>query len=35
LAARELLCSRFSTQRALNRWIAVLDEVGASGTPRR
>jgi glycosyltransferase involved in cell wall biosynthesis len=35
LAARELLCARFSTQRALERWIALLDEVGAAGTPRR
>jgi colanic acid biosynthesis glycosyl transferase WcaI len=35
LAARELLCSRFSTQRALKSWIALLDEVGAAGTPRR
>jgi len=35
LAARDLLCSRFSTQRALERWTALLDEVGAAGAPRR
>jgi colanic acid biosynthesis glycosyl transferase WcaI len=29
LAARDLLCSRFSTRRALSRWIEVLDEIGA------
>jgi glycosyltransferase involved in cell wall biosynthesis len=29
-AARDLLCSRYSAERAINRWIAVLDEVGSS-----
>jgi colanic acid biosynthesis glycosyl transferase WcaI len=30
LAARELLCSRFSTRHAIKRWIATLEEVGAA-----
>jgi colanic acid biosynthesis glycosyl transferase WcaI len=34
-AARELLCSSFSTQRAVSRWIAVLDEVRGAHTERR
>ena len=34
-AARELLCSRFSTQRAVSRWIALLEEAGAALTERR
>jgi colanic acid biosynthesis glycosyl transferase WcaI len=29
-AARELLCSNFSAQRAIDRWISLLDEVGVA-----
>jgi colanic acid biosynthesis glycosyl transferase WcaI len=35
LAARELLCARFSTRRAIAHWTALLNEVQSACMPRR